>query len=129
MALTIIGIVATFLQKGYERDGRFWMLVMELLAYFLGVILFLGTQTGRLKSGPDTGQISAQELFEYDPAVKAYIAICCFVLMLFVVAYVFLGNDIATENLGPWSIFISVVPIALIIFIRQYRMERRNSAV
>lgn len=59
-ALLVVGMVATYLQNGYQRDGQIWMLYMEFLVYFVGLVVFLSGQTGRLKSGPETSKISSQ---------------------------------------------------------------------
>jgi len=121
LVLAVIGVVATYLEYGYEGYGRRSMLFAELTVYLAGIAAFLRGQTGRLKSGPDSSKVSSALLFEQDPSVRVYIALYLMLLMLITVAHVWRGNDV---NLGPWSIFVSVCPILLIVFIRQHRLER-----
>lgn len=126
LTLVVVGVLATYFQIGFEEDGQIWMFFAEIATYTALLIVYLRDQTGRLKSGPDTGKVSATELFEDDPGARTYIAIYAVILMLFTVAYAFLGNEITT---GPWNIFIAVCPILVIVFLRQYRLERRRAGV
>ena len=120
----LVGIAATYFQIGYERDGLIWMLFLELAVYVAGLIAFLGTQTGRLKSGPESDKVPSTVLFEEDPSVRVYIAIYLVSLMLVVVSFAVLGSEI---DIGPWNIFISACPIFLIVFFRQHRLERKRA--
>ena len=97
------------------------MFVAELSVYAVALFVFLKGQTGRLKSGPDSGKVSAPELFDRDPLSRTLIASYLFLLMLFAVWHAFRGGDI---DLGPWAIFISACPVFLIVFFRQHRLEK-----
>ncbi len=125
LILLLVGVVATYFRRGYERDGLLWMFFAEMTVYFVALIAFLNTQTGRLKSRPETGKVSGTALFQEDPVTRASIAVYLFLLMLFVGSLVFRGKDI---DPGPWQIFVALCPILLIVFVRQYWLERQGES-
>ena len=118
-------MAATYFQKGYEENGLIWMFFVELTIYFVGILVFLSGQTGRLKSSSESSKVSSADLFEEDPSVRVFIAMYLFLIMLVAAFYVFRGNDI---DLGPWNIFLFICPIVLIVFVRQHRLERRRES-
>lgn len=120
------------LQRGYEntyeQGDRFYLLAFEFLIYavFLGV--FLGKQTGRLKSGPDSSKVTAEQLTDEDSSVQVYIALYLFVLMLVVVGKTIFFGSIEEVSMGPWGMFMAATPLFLIVFWRQYRAENRRES-
>ncbi len=123
LTLLVVGLVATYIQRGYEKDGDVWLLIMELLLYAVCLVVFLSGQTGRLKSGLDNERVTSVELFEEDSSVRTYIVIYLFLLMIAVVTHAIRGNEIELE---PWNMFVSMAPVFLIVFVRQHRLERHR---
>ncbi len=123
LTLASVALVTYFLQKGYERDGLFWLLVTEFAIYAVFLIVFLSRQTGRLKSGPDTVRVSYEQLADRDSSVRAYIGFYLFIVMIAIVARVILVGAIEDVWMGPWGMFMVIAPIFVIVFWRQYKFE------
>lgn len=123
LTLASIALVTYFLQKGYERDGLFWMLVTEFAIYAVFLIVFLSRQTGRLKSGPEIDGVSYEQLADQDSSVRAYIGLYLFIVMIAIVARVILAGAIEEVWMGPWGLFMVIAPIFVIVIWRQYKLE------
>lgn len=128
MTLVIISVVAYLLQQGYEEEGQIYLLVAEYIIYAVGLVVFLHRETGRLKSGPDTSNVSWDQLREEDSSAGVYIALYLFLLMLGIVVKVIFIGRLEDATIGPWGIFIAIAPIFIIVFWRQYLLERRRES-
>ena len=118
-----VAVVTYFLQKGYEQDGQFWMLVFEMSLYAVFLIIFLSQQTGRLKSRPDTNRVSYEQLRDGDSTVGVYVGIYMFVLMILIVGKVIFIGPIDRLSMGPWGLCVAIAPIFVIVFWHQYKLE------
>lgn len=123
LTLASVALVTYYLQKRYERDGLFWLLVVEFAIYAVFLIAFLSRQTGRLKSGPDTDSVSYGQLADRDSPTRVYIGLYLFIVMIAVVTRVVLIGAIDDVWMGPWGLFIVTAPIFVIVFWRQYKLE------